>query len=634
LMRGILKRGAAFPCRIAMNLFSLFSIDEPLVEHELFVLSFRNLGVHIVGQILLSSVVAMDSWTNCDHDKVLAWAAWIIFSTVVLVSGLLVFYPHAKAPADGKILLRWRLSHALMLSIIGIGWGGTGFLLVPQAHDQNLMVMIAFSGVFAYSAATNAPQDPFAFGVSAVIGTVLLMSQIPAAFGTHATSILGMCILYFFSLIFANRNARNTLLTSIKLRLINETLARENAKNAARAEQANRDKSDFLAAASHDLRQPVHALLLLIEAYRQQVPAANEHPLMQHIAEAGQSIRDLFNALMELSRLDSGTEQVSLSSVDLHGMLHRLQSRVQPEAQRKGLTVRRFESTTLKQRSILTDGLLLERILGNLLSNAVRYTEAGGILVSLRPAHSTKHPKTSTNAPQDGGLWLEVWDTGIGIAASEHARIFDPYVQIGNSERDRSKGLGLGLAIVRHAAVLLGLELSVLSRQGKGSCFRLYLPPQLYEPGELRSANSSSRALPIAGSRLSGRRILLVEDDPMALHAMQSLLAGWRIDLRCASRGDTSVLNVCSSDWVPECVLCDFRLPGPLDGIAVLSLLLEKYPEAIGILQTGELAKHVMARAEEAGYMVLFKPVDPTILGSTLNTIFDRHLVKPSLCDS
>jgi signal transduction histidine kinase len=624
----ILGRADVTP--LSMNPFSLFSIDEPLVEHELFVLSFHNLVVHIVGQVLLSSVVGVGSWSNIDHSVVLAWAAWISFSTLVLAGGAFAFRTHVKAPANKKILLQWRLSHVVMLAFVGIAWGGAGILFAPQAHDQNLMVMVAFSGVYAYSAATNAPQDPLAFGVSAVIGTVLLMSQIPAAFGTHAPYILGMCILYFFSLIFANRNARTTLLTSVKLRLLNETLARENAQNATRAEQANRDKSEFLAAASHDLRQPVHALLLLIEAYRQQVPEASNHPLMHHITQAGQSIRSLFNALMELSRLDSGTEQVSISSVDLHEMLQRLQGRIQPEAQRKGLSVRRFDTTATVSRSIQTDGMLLERILGNLLSNAVRYTERGGVLVSLRNAHASNQAA----APGSAGLWLEVWDTGIGIADSERARIFNPYVQIGNSERDRSKGLGLGLAIVRHAVTLLGLELSILSQPGRGSCFRLHLPPAVCTPGERATAKPAPVALPVMTSHLAGRRILLVEDDPMALHAMQTLLAGWHIDLRYASRGESSVLEACPPGWVPECVLCDFRLPGPLDGIAVLGLLLERYPDAVGILQTGELAKQVMALAEEAGYMVLFKPVDPAILASTLVAIFDRDTVESQACRS
>lgn len=507
----------------------------------------------------------------------------------------------------------------LALCTVGIAWGGAGLLFVPMAHDQNLMVMIAFSGVFAYSAASNAPQDPLAFSVSAVIGTVILMSLIPAAFGTHAVFVLTMCILYFFSLAFANINARRALLMSITLRFANEALAKENAENATRAEQANRDKSDFLAAASHDLRQPVHALLLLIEAYKQQVPAAGEHPLMQHIMEAGRSIRSLFNALMELSRLDSGSEQVIITNVHLPDMLQRLYSRVMPQAQRKGLSLRCAQSSALNWQAVSTDGILLERVVGNLLSNAVRYTDEGGILLSLRNAHG------------GSGLWLEVWDTGIGIAESERDRIFTPYVQVGNSERDRSKGLGLGLSIVRHCVSLLGLQLQLMSVLERGSRFRLHLPLEMCQRGEPSGLSRHKDMRAADTVTLTARRVLLVEDDPMALHAMQVLLRGWGIDLRCAQVGDASVLNSCTPDWIPECVLCDFRLPGPLDGIGVLDLVLDHYPNVVGILQTGELEKRVLAQAEDAGYMVLFKPIEPAILASTLNAVLDHNTLEHSL---
>lgn len=603
----------------AVQLRRLFFVDDPWVEHELFLLSWTNLPNHCIGQVLLSSVVAAGSWGSVEHRVVLAWCVWMSFSCLALAATWLAFRRRARAPCSPQTLRRWCWSHVLALATVGIAWGGAGFLFAPLAHDQNLMVMIAFSGVFAYSAASNAPQDPLAFTVSAVIGTVILMTCIPAAFGSHAVFVLTMCVLYFFSLAFANSNARRTLLMSISLRLANEALAKENAENATRAEQANRDKSDFLAAASHDLRQPVHALLLLIEAYKQQVPAASEHPLMRHILEAGRSIRSLFNALMELSRLDSGSEQVVISTVHLPDVLQRLHSRVMPQAQRKGLSLRCVQSPRLRWSAVRTDGILLERIVANLLSNAVRYTEQGGVLLSLRPAHG------------GSGWWLEVWDTGIGIAEAEHTRIFNPYVQVGNSERDRSNGLGLGLAIVRHCAALLGVSLHLRSVPGRGSRFRLHLPLAMCQYAEAPGQGPHQDLLPTNIAPLLGRRVLLVEDDPMALHAMQVLLRGWGIDLHCAQVGDASVLDACAYGWVPECVLCDFRLPGPLDGVGVLDLLLEQYPHAVGILQTGELEKRVLTQAEDAGYMVLFKPVDPAILASTLDAVLERKIEERPL---
>ncbi|TXT37111.1 MAG: vsrB, partial [Comamonadaceae bacterium] len=267
-----------------------------------------------------------------------------------------------------------------------------------------------------------------------------------------------------------------------------------------------------------------------------------------------------------------------------------------------------------------TDPVLFKRIVGNLLSNALRYTAHGGVLLSLRRAHG------------GAGVWVEVWDTGMGISEADQMRIFDPYVQLSNRERDRSKGLGLGLAIVKHACELLGVGLSLRSVPGRGTRFRIELPASMQLKrdglGNAAALQTSGKAVVQMDGKLAGRRVLLIDDDPMVRVAMQALLGSWGVELRCANTGDADALLVCGTDWMPECVLCDFRLPGTLDGIAMLDLVQERYPHAVGILQTGELAQSVQARAEEAGYMVLFKPVDALVLATTLSTVLEMRNVE------
>ncbi len=487
----------------------------PEVRHELFVLGYRNLLVHSIGQIFLASLVAAASRTAVEARTLFAWIGWALLTVASLFFGMWLYRRQAKLRfAHAPTLKQWQWSHPAFLTMVGISWGSAGFLMVPALPTHNAMILVAFAGVLAYSALSNAPNDPIGFTVSATIAALLMMLRVPAAFGAQAIYIVAMCVLYVSVLALAARNARSTLLASIELRLDNEILARTNAANAARAEQANRDKSAFLAAASHDLRQPVHALLLLIEAYRQEVPAAANHPLMQHITAAGQSIRSLFNALMELSRLESGTENPVLMACNLADMAGNALNRISPEAVSKGLELRSFISRNLPWHTARTDKYMLERVIGNLLSNAVNYTPRGGILLSLRPAHG------------ENGLWLEVWDTGIGIAESDHERIFDPYVQVGNRERDRSKGLGLGLAIVGDILNLLGMKLTLNSRVGHVSCFRVHLPIALQDP-EVRDPHLSIETSVITRvPELAGRRILLVDDDPMVQQAMQALLRG------------------------------------------------------------------------------------------------------------
>lgn len=585
----------------------------------MFLLGYRNLKVHIVGHVGLSLLVAAGTWFAAAHTLVLGWLAWMLSLALVFVYGIRAFYHKVRLPGmQSENMRMWRQASLWMATLPGIGWGSIGLLLVPGAQVNNLMVMTSFAGAFAYSSVGNA-HDPRGFLVSVTVATAVLMSQLRAAFGEQAWVAVGMCLLYFSVMTWVARNAHLTLMESIKLRLANEKLARTNAENAARAEQANRDKSEFLAAASHDLRQPVHALLLLIEAYRQQVPEAASHPLVLNIADAGQSIGTLFNALMELSRLESGVEKAILTRLDVSDEVLLLAGRMRPVAQRKGLLLRSFISRALGNTQLQTDKLLFERIVGNLLSNAVRYTSQGGVLLSLRLAHG------------GDGLWLEIWDTGLGITAADQARIFDPYVQVANRERDRSQGLGLGLAIVRHASALLGMGVSVRSRVGRGSCFRLHLG------GSMLAHVCSTGTVKIGGQEselvspapwLAGRRVLLVDDDVMIQQAMQALLGSWGIDLRSATTGDASAVHVCGTDWQPECVLCDFRLPGAMDGIEMLDYLQDCFPQAVGILQTGELVQMVQARAEEAGYMVMFKPVDASVLAATLCSVLSRQGVE------
>ncbi len=593
-----------------------FSHPDPAVEHALFVLGYRNLKVHVIGHVGLSLLIGAASWTAAPHIRVWVWLAWMLSTTLVFGYGLwafrkLVLLP--RIPADD--LQKWKLTNLVMAAAPGLGWGSVGFLLVSGAQANNLTMLTAFAGALAYSSVGNA-HDWRCYVLNVSLSTTVLMSQLPIAIGSQAPVAIGMCVLFLAVMVWVARNAHLVLLETIRLRLDNEILARTNGENTARAEQASREKSEFFAAASHDLRQPVHALMLLIEAYRHQVPEAASHPLILNIATAGQSIGTLFNALMELSRLESGMEKPVPSTFDVPDRMQRMLSRMAPVAQRSDLVLRSYIAKGAAQLSVTTDKVLFERIVGNLLSNALRYTKNGGVLLSLRRAHGVN------------GWWLEVWDTGLGIAQQDQARIFDPYVQIANRERNRSKGLGLGLAIVRHASELLGITVSAHSRLHRGSCFRLYLPPHLFQHALLTTLPQSShlqakKVLPAAW--LKGKKILLVDDDPIVQTAMRALLGSWHLDVRSATEGDTSVLAVCGRDWAPDCVLCDFRLPGPLDGIALLDLLHERYPHIVGILQTGELAQRVQARAADAGYLVLYKPVQAQVLESTLAAVLKQR---------
>jgi signal transduction histidine kinase len=588
------------------------------VRRALFSLGYRNLFVHEIGQVILSLLVFGASWNVVPQNDLFVWLAWQGITSITMAGGLLLFRKASLKPElEAQTLIRWRFAHLVMLTMIGIGWGIESSLMVPDESVHNLMILNAFAGTLAYSSVSNAPHDPIAFGTSAIVAIAVLLWQIPRIFGVDTTFVIGMCLLYFFVLVLAAINSRSTLLELIYLKISNEQLALTNASNAAVAVQANKEKSEFLAAASHDLRQPVHALLLLIEAFKKQEPAASSHPLMKHISTAGHSISSLFSALMDLSRLESGRDKLRLSNVDLVALLLKMRDQFRSEADAKKIHFAVFFPKNVRHVVIETDKLILEQILSNLISNAIRYTSAGGVLLALRRNFAAN------------SYSLEIWDSGLGILKSDQVRIFQPYVQVCNKQRDRTQGLGLGLAIVHQAIANLGWKISVNSKFGKGSSFKVRIPRHSFRNGidavVLPTTGVISVDSSVSIKVLNRRKILLVDDDPIVVAAMESIFVSWNVDFRSALVGDESVLDAMEPNWVPECILCDFRLPGKMNGLALLDFLLERFPNAVGVLQTGEPEAVVRDKADDAGYVVLFKPIAPDLLASFLGSALKRR---------
>jgi two-component system, sensor histidine kinase len=595
---------------------------QPAIAQELFRLGYRNLWAHLIGQICLSSIVGAASIGVAQSDLLMLWALWMVLATASVMAGLLAFSGKVElaqplrlggAMPSSKVLELWTKSHLTIVCLIGIGWGAIGLLLQPGMEQHNVMLFIAFAGTMAYSSASNGAHDFQGFVVSAAIALGLLVTQLPSALGGSAKFVIAMSALYFLVLALTAYSARQTLVESIALRLRNEDLAEKNAENAARAEQANRDKSDFLAAASHDLRQPVHALMLLLEAYDREEPVAASHPLVNGIRASGKSIAELFSSLMEISRLENLIEKPKLALFDVADLTTQIYQRVLPEAEKKGVKLRLVIGKSLPRRTLLSDRSMLERVLSNLLLNAVRYTDRGSVLLALRAI------------PGRGGLWLEVWDSGIGIAPKDQARIYDPYVQLGNPHRDRTKGLGLGLSIVKRTLDLLDMPLTLRSSLGVGSRFRIEVPAIACKVDRLNKSVLNGaperREMSEAGDSekfLSGQNILLIDDDEMVQTAMRALLTSWGAEVRTVdSIGSLDALQS-GPHWVPDSVLSDFRLPGDLNGLEVLELMQARFPQARRLLQTGELMESVESQAKLAGVPVLFKPVHPTALKSAL----------------
>lgn len=372
------------------------------------------------------------------------------------------------------------------------------------------------------------------------------------------------------------------------------------------AERANVARSRFFAAASHDLRQPMHALSLFVSALK----ARNRQPevadLVSHIEDATASMEELFNALLDISRLDAGVIEARPVHFPLQPLLDELDNQFAPLATEKGLRFRVRPSNDW----LYGDPLLLKRILINLLANAIRHSDDGGVLVGCRKSGDS--------------LKIAVWDTGRGIPADRLQSIFEEFVQLHNPERDRRKGLGLGLAIVNRLALLLNHRLDVRSQAGRGSCFSIEVP--VGNPNLAPQPALSPPSAVLADDTL----VVLVDDDHAILHGMAELFDNWNVDLVAAPNAEDVLHWLAGLARVPDVIVSDYRLPGDNDGLEVVAQLRQHFGRDIpAIVITGDTSPDSIQRIKQAGFPVLNKPLHPAKLRALLTHLLQQNRTLP-----
>jgi CheY-like chemotaxis protein len=351
------------------------------------------------------------------------------------------------------------------------------------------------------------------------------------------------------------------------------------------AEEANRAKSVFLASASHDLRQPLHALGLFLTALGHTQLDARQRQMWRHVEASSAAASEMLNTLLDFSKVDAGVITPQPQVFPMQPLMHKLERHFAPQANEKGL-VFRVRDTALAVRA---DPRLVEQVLRNLLTNAIRYTERGGVLVGCRR--------------RGDQAVLEVWDTGIGIESAQHQTIFQEFHQLGNPERDRTKGLGLGLAIVQGLAQAMAATVSLGSRPGRGSVFRLSLPLSLEA-----AVPEAQAPEPVVDALLAGVRVLLIDDDEAVRVAMAELLMAW--GCACEVAGAEAEAVQLLDRFAPDVVLADFRLRDHRTGPQAIEAVRARLGRAVpAIIVTGDTAADRLRTAVGSGMTLLHKPV-------------------------
>ncbi|SFF37459.1 Signal transduction histidine kinase [Fontimonas thermophila] len=411
-----------------------------------------------------------------------------------------------------------------------------------------------------------------------------------AASGFDRLVFVVMTAVYFAAMLGHAKGAYRVFTESYAIRQQRLDLNRQLRRALEQAQSASRAKTRFLASASHDLRQPIHALSLFTGSLLMRPLDPRTSAIAEQIDKSVKTLASQLDALLDVSRLDAGVIDRAIETVDLKVLLTQLGEEFAPQAQKKGL---RLHVHCPQSVLVSTDPLLFQRILRNLLSNAIKYTEHG-------------HVELRAQALGDK-VRVSVADTGPGIPAEEQERVFEEFYQLNNPERDRSKGLGLGLAIVRRLTALLDLELRLESAVGQGSCFSVDVPAAAQR--ETSMLDTQAAQVTAEASRI---QVLVVDDEETIRLGMKTLLEEMGFGVEAVSSTEAAI--ECSRRFCPSVVLADFRLRGSDSGIRTIQALRAVWPDLPALLISGDTAPDRLREAHDAGVKLLHKPVAASAL--------------------
>jgi signal transduction histidine kinase len=496
---------------------------------------------------------------------------------------------------------RWGGYWAVGSTIAGALWGAAALAMFPaSAPYQALFIVCQFSVILGGLSLTAVYRPSFYGFVLAVLVPLIVRVALEGD-RAHLFTALVLVVVLGFVLTFG-RQVNEVLTQSLAMRyenldLIAELKAQTAAALASRtaAESANRAKSQFLAAASHDLRQPLHAVGLFAAALAARARDPDVKPLVASVRASVEALEGLFAQLLDLSQLEAGALHPESSAFELEPLFTRVTADLAPQAIANGLLLR-----TMRTRlAVRTDPVLLERIVRNFVLNAVRYTRAGGVVLGARRCGQA--------------VRIDVVDTRNGIAHADRARVFDEFVQLAATPRHHAsgRGMGLGLAIVRGLATLLGHTIDMDSVPGRGSRFSITVPRAMRVERRREPATTSSTT---PAQALAGTRIVVVDDDPAVVDAMRALFASWEATAAGGDSASSALAALAMAGGAAQSrvdlVIADLRLANGASGIdAIIELRSRLGTETPALVVSGDTSAAARVEVESAGIRLLLKPV-------------------------
>lgn len=540
-----------------------------------------NMPFLLLGNVVIGGILVWGLWDGEQSASLATWGAAVLLLS--LLRALVEWGPERLHMA--RLPVFWQdVYYVASSGLSGVLWGSPALLFIDYSDPVGTaFVTLVLAGMIAggMTSLSTRVATYWAYAIPIMLPLSIMMwitDTIPAG---GALTLAYLLVNLAFSRVLQRSHTSN-----IQQRFHNLELVQQLSQQKQVAEQANLAKSRFLAAASHDLRQPLTALELFLSALDGTLESDEQRRLMQRVQQSSTSLQELLDALLDISRLDAQSIEPNVEPIPVVSLFAGLADEFAPLAAEKGLSF----DTKVCDCAIASDPLLLRRMLSNLLSNAIRYTEKGGVHMACVPL-------------PDGGVSLEVQDTGIGIAGAEQQQVFDEFHQLNNPSRDRAQGLGLGLAIVRRLSQLLDHPLSLESEPGEGSRFAIRVPL-----GEMPQA----LAQPAHGSEpVEWRgRVLVLDDEIDVREALQATLQRWRMPARSVADVEQALRLLDSGEFEPELLICDYRLSGGRSGIdAVRDMRKAIAREVPALIISGDTGPDQVALIHNSGLTWLSKPV-------------------------
>jgi signal transduction histidine kinase/CheY-like chemotaxis protein len=504
-----------------------------------------------------------------------------------------------RLPADA-LFKKWLGILTLIALAHGLGLtAASAIMLQDTSYEVSMLWHVTLVAIMAGNATHQTPV----LRVFMVFFAASWNLNLPLLYWTFPTTwqyLLPLSILYSFGIYRHAKTAHRFSVRQVQLQEHSEQLAQQFKQAKELAEQALRTKNQFITTASHDLRQPVHAMGMLVGAVSQQNDNPRLMPLIRDLQSSIRSVNLMFNSLLDLSKIEATEASAQIESVSLWALIQEVQAVFREDANSHGLSLRARLPT--HACVVKTDPQLLRQALTNLVHNALRYTRKGGVLIGLRKRH---------------GQWqLEVWDTGMGVADSEQERVFSPYYRDENAWSVDRSGYGLGLSVVARCAQLLGATYGLQSQLGRGSRFWLRLPESANQ-AQTQALQAFDVSAGIGPLRPLSGTCLVLEDDPLLIDAMGALLEQWGVQVRFATCAHEAFAHL-DAGFIPQALLCDQRLRSGESGFEVMGAVLERCPQAGAAMMSGEFDSPALKQAEHEGYIVLYKPVEVAHLHAAL----------------